>query len=1001
MKCAIILAAGRPHFGKEPSIFFKQNKYFSNLDILKDMLKNYTKKITLVTGYNDLAIKKKKLNIKLIKNSKWDNTKSLYSLLSVDLSKNKEILIIYSDIIFNKEILEKLILSKQEITIVIKKEKINFKKNKEYLNLKKNTIIDIGSNLSKQNTKAEFVGLVKLRGKSLNFLTKLKKEKNRLKNLKISDLMKILIKKKYSYKLLDVQNNWIEIKNNLENVRKHIISTKANTLAFAKKYLKKSIVLPQYTFSINEWKKNKKNILQDIKKFSPEIIIRSSSKEEDNFYTSAAGKFISINNVKTKTNFTSKINKVIKSFDKKDLNNQILIQPSAKRIICNGVVFTSNLGNQFPAYKINIDYKKGNTESVTSGKSKNDKTFFISKFNLNLNKIKNLHLRKIIEACTEIEEVFLYKHLDIEFGINKNNEVLIFQIRPIVKNSQLENNEKNYLLNYKKCLNRWDKDINLIKYKKYLNPLLGVMPDWNPAEIIGFKPKILASSIYEELITKNIWAKQRSEFGYKKIKDPNLLYNILGTFYVNVNKSLNSFLPNNTSNNTEKKFLKFYNKELSKNKFLHDKIEFELIPTCYTSNFAAWKKRLIKQKFSFNEILNLEKGLKKINYNTFNILENSIIKIDTLNKNFHKIVLSKTNENKKIQILINECKKNGTLPFAHLARTAFISMILLKDAIKTNLISKKAFDQLMLSINTINKEMLKDANNVRLNKIGKKYFFKKYNHLRPGTYDITSNNYSDNKNEILKDIIKGPKKIKNSQPILWNKEKKKFFDFLITKKIFLNKNHNEIENLLIKSIEFRELSKFYFTKYVNKILELSLKLGKKNLLPRDQLAHLHIKDIINLSIKKNKDLNSQKLQRKIEKNINLYEINKNFELPALICSKDDILNFEIIRGQPNYICRNKILGKLKFVKKFDKFQNNLKGSIVLIESADPGFDWIFNKNISGLITKFGGANSHMAIRASELNITAAIGVGELRFNQIKNSSIVKIDPLNKMIGTIK
>ena len=170
MKCAIILAAGRPHFGKEPSIFFKQNKYFSNLDILKDMLKNYTKKITLVTGYNDLAIKKKKLNIQLIKNSKWDNTKSLYSLLSVDLSKNKEILIIYSDIIFNKEILEKLILSKQEITIVISKEKINFKKNKEYLNLKKNTIIDIGSNLSKQNTKAEFVGLVKLRGKSLNFL---------------------------------------------------------------------------------------------------------------------------------------------------------------------------------------------------------------------------------------------------------------------------------------------------------------------------------------------------------------------------------------------------------------------------------------------------------------------------------------------------------------------------------------------------------------------------------------------------------------------------------------------------------------------------------------------------------------------------------------------------------------------------------------------------------------------------------------------------------------
>ena len=28
--------------------------------------------------------------------------------------------------------------------------------------------------------------------------------------------------------------------------------------------------------------------------------------------------------------------------------------------------------------------------------------------------------------------------------------------------------------------------------------------------------------------------------------------------------------------------------------------------------------------------------------------------------------------------------------------------------------------------------------------------------------------------------------------------------------------------------------------------------------------------------------------------------------------------------------------------------------IILIENADPGFDWLFNFNIKGLITKFGG-----------------------------------------------
>ena len=50
-------------------------------------------------------------------------------------------------------------------------------------------------------------------------------------------------------------------------------------------------------------------------------------------------------------------------------------------------------------------------------------------------------------------------------------------------------------------------------------------------------------------------------------------------------------------------------------------------------------------------------------------------------------------------------------------------------------------------------------------------------------------------------------------------------------------------------------------------------------------------------------------------------------------------------------------------------------------SADPGFDWIFTRDISGFVTQFGGANSHMAIRASELGIPAVIGAGEALFRR--------------------
>ena len=56
------------------------------------------------------------------------------------------------------------------------------------------------------------------------------------------------------------------------------------------------------------------------------------------------------------------------------------------------------------------------------------------------------------------------------------------------------------------------------KYGKY--PVFGLMPDWNPAEIIGNQPSELTYSLYSKLVTKNSWSKARSEMGYTKIKEP-------------------------------------------------------------------------------------------------------------------------------------------------------------------------------------------------------------------------------------------------------------------------------------------------------------------------------------------------------------------------------------------------------------------------------------------------------------------------------------------------
>lgn len=67
---------------------------------------------------------------------------------------------------------------------------------------------------------------------------------------------------------------------------------------------------------------------------------------------------------------------------------------------------------------------------------------------------------------------------------------------------------------------------------------------------------------------------------------------------------------------------------------------------------------------------------------------------------------------------------------------------------------------------------------------------------------------------------------------------------------------------------------------------------------------------------------------------------------------------------------------------------------------EPGFDWIFMYSIGGIITKYGGVASHIAVRCRELEIPAVIGCGSL-FDRIKTSKIVRIDPHEEKITKIE
>ena len=146
-------------------------------------------------------------------------------------------------------------------------------------------------------------------------------------------------------------------------------------------------------------------------------------------------------------------------------------------------------------------------------------------------------------------------------------------------------------------------------------------------------------------------------------------------------------------------------------------------------------------------------------------------------------------------------------------------------------------------------------------------------------------------------------------------------------------------------------------------------------------------------------LKASKFAEEVKKNI--LENKKNHKilnlinLPDLIVSSDDPYYFDSIISKENFITEKSINSKVTFLdlnKTID-----IDNKIVLIKSADPGYDFIFNKNIAGFITAYGGANSHMSIRALELNIPSAIGVGIDKFNKIKKTTSIILDCKNKKI----
>lgn len=782
-----------------------------------------------------------------------------------------------------------------------------------------------------------------------------------------------------------------------------IFTSKANVLKFLKKNLKKSKIEKVFDFTIAEWNNNHEAVLEKIQKefSSKKIIIRSSAMGEDSLTSSEAGKYESVLDVpaNNKSKIKNAINKVISSYKKQrniDLENQILVQQQTKNILLSGVIMTREGTSGAPYYIINYDDSQ-DTTTVTGGLVSNTIKIFRNTPSRNLPSKWNL----LLDSVKELEKLLKKDKLDIEFALTKNSQVVLFQVRPLI--SVKENTSKSVEQAIQKSISNCKRQFVTFKKSKSVTgdkTYFSDMTDWNPAEIIGAKPNILDYSLYEDLIMNDAWHKGRTMLGYHNVEPCMLMVKYGIKPYVDVRSSFNSFLPDKLRQQLKDKLVNFYLKKFFQNPHLHDKVEFDIVFSCYDFSTDERLKELLEAGFSKTEIKEIRTIL--IDFTNTIIRDfhaHSIKFVDGIKKmhdnrskifsELHQSDMSYRDLLNASDMLLKDCYRFGTIPFSAMARIAFIGSALLKSLLNRKLIEFRVYKTIMNSVETTVTQFQKDCEMYYKKKLPKEQFLEKYGHLRPGTYDITALRY-DQSTVFFENMFFTKKHIDK----LTNTDVDSIAK--IVQKMPLEFQQTDFLTLVSKSLALREEIKFQFTKNLSDALELIAQAGKDLGFSREDMANIEISTIL----KSYKTLSKKQIQslwkKEIDHNRKEKLDNDLLILPSIIFSERD---FEIIQyyvSKPNYISNKVVTAQLVTLDK-NNFSADLENNIVLIENADPGFDWIFTKKPAGLITKYGGVASHMAIRCAEIDLPAAIGCGELIYDKLCTCSKILLDCKNNQI----
>ena len=673
--------------------------------------------------------------------------------------------------------------------------------------------------------------------------------------------------------------------------------------------------------------------------------VRSSHPQEDRVGRSQAGRFLTLLDVEGEA-IGEAVDAVFASYGEPGVADQVLLQHSLGPV--EAALVACNRAPPDGADYVSVSIAHGkSTRAVTDGSAASD-TWYLAP-----DVAPGELPAPVAAALAVVREVEAHMPRGVDFELElawTHSCIWLLQVRPIRLPTRGD-----------EATGRAMREVvgaTLRTHGAHGVSLLGLMPDWNPAELLGEHPRPLGLSLFESLIADDAWWRARRMLGYARPVRPRLLCPLAGRPYVDVAASLSSLIPQGVPSALAGRLLERWIRHLAGQRHLHDRIEFDVAVTVSEFDLDA---RLRSAGFDASDAALIAHALKPT---TLRCLERRrlaklLTGFDTAGVGLRRWRAA------SLRVRVEAARDNLAVPFATAARCDFAAQALLHSAVRRGALASERLDALLRSVGSTAGALGAGAVLRRCR-----------DNARAGTFDILAPRH--------RELAPGPPAAdvaERGERFALRAHEGRGLDRLLGE-AGLTLSAAELVDVAVHAARARELGKFVFASEVSELLEIVASRAAAVGLGREAASWVPwqhwcepgpaVADLAEMARERHRK-------------------EARLRMPALIQVGDDLAAVCCARQRPSYIGSGRVSAPLAMVTRGGEPGGLPTAAIVAIESADPGFDWIFERAPAALLTAWGGPHSHMALRCRDLGCPAVLGIGIERFSRLTRAARLSID----------